>query len=126
MRLAFYSFIVITMVIVLPKVQAQSEIARYYHVELQPNADMPAYEKTQLDSIQMAHMANIKLMAERGKLMVAGPFKEGGGLFILNVKSKEEAEQLCEKDPAVKAGKFSYLIKEWYTEKGLFTLENKN
>ncbi|QSE99156.1 YciI family protein [Fulvivirga lutea] len=126
MRSEFLLLMVFVIIITCSEVQAQSEIVRYYHVELQPNTHMPAYEKSQLDSIQLAHLANIKHMAESGRLMVAGPFKDGGGLFILNVASFAEAEQLCNQDPAVMAGKFTYRIKEWYTEKGLFTLENKN
>ena len=54
------------------------------------------------------HFANMNRLAGEGKLAVAGPFadpkKEFRGLFILAVKSVEEAKALAETDPVVKSG----------------------
>ena len=51
-------------------------------------------------------------------LFVAGPFGQNElsyrGLFILNVKTKEEAQALCETDPAIKAGIFDIDLIPWY------------
>ena len=49
-------------------------------------------------------MANIKMLANSGKLMVAGPFGDDGnwrGIFILDCKDKDEAEKLLQTDPAI-------------------------
>ena len=53
-------------------------------------------------------------MAETGKLIIAGPFADGGdlrGMLIFRVDTPEEAKALAEQDPAVKAGR---LVLEWH------------
>jgi uncharacterized protein YciI len=56
-------------------------------------------------------------LAEEGKLVLAGPLADNApnrGLFILNVESLEEAEELVKTDPAVKAGIFTYSLSKYY------------
>ncbi|MEM1405359.1 MAG: YciI family protein [Bacteroidota bacterium] len=101
------------------------EIVKYYFVELISNPDRPELPKAAVDSIQRAHMANISHMIEDRKLLLAGPFENGGGIFIFDVASLEEAEELAVNDPAVKAGRLLTEIRPWYTSKGAFTLESK-
>ena len=64
------------------------------------------------------HMDNIKRLVNEGKLVVAGPFGKNDltyrGLFILNVKTTEEAKIICDTDPAVKAGIFDVDLIPWY------------
>jgi len=64
------------------------------------------------------HFANIKRLADEGKLAVAGPFgkndKTWRGLYIFNVATIEEAETLVVLDPAVKAGVFVPDLTPWY------------
>ena len=71
------------------------------------------------------HMENINRLVDDGKLIVAGPFGENSndyrGLFILNVKTLEEANSLLETDPAISA---KYLKAEsfiWYGSAALST-----
>jgi uncharacterized protein YciI len=70
------------------------------------------------DDIFAGHMANIGRLADSGKLVVAGPFGKNDkgfrGLFIFNVKTVDEAQNLVETDPAVKAGIFVVEITPWY------------
>lgn len=71
--------------------------------------------------IQKGHMENISKLSKEGKLMIAGPFGGKGelrGIFILSVKSKEEAEMLCAEDPAVKSGRLTVEVLEWWSAKG--------
>ena len=68
----------------------------------------------ELEKLQAAHLAHIGKMAESGKLIIAGPFSDGGelrGMFIFRVDTLEEARTLAEQDPAVKAGR---LVLEWH------------
>ena len=68
----------------------------------------------ELEKLQAAHLAHIGKMAETGKLIIAGPFSDGGdlrGMFIFRVDTVEEAKALAEQDPAVKAGR---LVLEWH------------
>ncbi|HMR90460.1 MAG TPA: YciI family protein [Saprospiraceae bacterium] len=64
------------------------------------------------------HMDNIGRLVKEKKLVVAGPFgkndKTYRGLFILNVRTLEEAKILCDSDPAVEAGIFDVEMFEWY------------
>ena len=101
------------------------EIVKYYFVELITNKDRPELPKEQVDSIQRAHMANIGKMIKDKKLVLAGPFENGGGIFILKVKTMEEAEALVAQDPAVSAGRLKTEIRAWYTAKSTFTLEKE-
>ena len=57
-------------------------------------------------------------MVKEKKLVVAGPFGKNDltyrGLFILNVKTIEEAKTICETDPAIKEGIFDVELIPWY------------
>ena len=56
------------------------------------------------------HMDNINRLAKEGKLIVAGPFEGGGGIFILNTTSVEEATQWLSTDPGVQANRWNVEI----------------
>ena len=64
------------------------------------------------------HMNNISQMVKDGKLIVAGPFGKNDlqfrGVFIFDVKTKDEVEKLLENDPTVKTGFFVADIIPWY------------
>ena len=71
--------------------------------------------------IQKGHMDNISRMSKDGVLSIAGPFGGDGelrGIFIFNVKTKEEAEKLTAEDPAVKSGRLVAEVYEWWSAKG--------
>lgn len=65
------------------------------------------------------HMNNINKLAKEGKLVVAGPFmkndKNYRGIFIFNVSSIDEANELVASDPAVKANIFEAEMTLWYS-----------
>ncbi|MDX1627505.1 MAG: YciI family protein [Fulvivirga sp.] len=101
------------------------EIIKYYFVELKTNVDRAELAKHKIDSIQRAHFIYMAKMAENGQLMLGGPFKGGGGIFILKAQNMEEAEQLVANDPTVYSGRLIPEIRIWYTKKGAFTQELK-
>ena len=79
-----------------------------------PNRDLA---KEEADKLQRAHMDNINRMAEAGKLVMAGPFFGDGdlrGIYIFNVATLEEAEELTNSDPAIQAGSLKMELVEWY------------
>lgn len=67
--------------------------------------------------LQQAHMENIGKMAEAGKLVLAGPFLDDGplrGIYIFDVATVEEAEELTNTDPAIQVGVLKMDLKPWY------------
>lgn len=76
-------------------------------------------DKTKKAELMKGHMDNINKLAKDGKLIVAGPMLEKNqndysGIFILDAKTKEEAESLVLTDPSVKAGIFDVELYKWY------------
>ena len=79
-----------------------------------PNQDLDSVQKAEL---QMAHLKNINRMAEEGKLVLAGPFfgnDDLRGIYVFNVESLAEAEELTGTDPSIQAGLLTMELKEWY------------
>lgn len=75
-------------------------------------------DNEKLNSYFKGHMENITKMAADGKLVVAGPFGKNTeglrGIFILDVKTVEEAIQLVQNDPAISNGVFMVEFHPWY------------
>jgi uncharacterized protein YciI len=75
-------------------------------------------DKAVTDSLFAGHMSNINYMVTINKLVVAGPISKNEktyrGIFILDVKSFEEAEKLLEKDPAIKEKLLAVEMYNWY------------
>ena len=74
--------------------------------------------KEKTDSLFRGHLMNIGRLAKEGKLIVAGPLgkndKTYEGIFILNVKTTEEANNLLTTDPAIKAKLLDTELYRWY------------
>jgi uncharacterized protein YciI len=64
------------------------------------------------------HMDNIRRLAEEGKLVVAGPLGKNKnsyrGIFILNLTTIEEANELLQTDPAIKEKLLEADLYNWY------------
>ena len=75
-------------------------------------------EKQKVDSLFSGHMKNMGDLVQKGKLIVAGPMgkndKKYEGIFILNVKTIEEANTLLDTDPAIKAKLLEPELYRWY------------
>jgi uncharacterized protein YciI len=87
----------------------------YTFVFLNNKPDKEVLSKEKSDSIMQGHMNNIGRLAKEGKLLAAGPFEGGGGIFILNTTSVDEANQWLATDPGVQA-------KRWNIETLPFTI----
>jgi len=101
---------------------AEYEMTTYYMALLYRGPKWTAEETAETKQIQQGHMDNIVRMAGSGKLVLAGPFTDGGdlrGVFVFQSVSREEAEQLCANDPAVKAGRLRIELHPWYSAKGI-------
>jgi uncharacterized protein YciI len=93
---------------------------RYWFVMLKrgPKRDQPAEEAQRL---QAGHMANMKVYADRGILLIAGPMMDDGdirGIFILDAPDLAAAQAMCKDDPAVQAGRMVCDIRPWLSQPG--------
>lgn len=89
----------------------------YIFVILKTGSDVPNDDQLKQKSFA-GHMKNIKNMVEQGKLIVAGPMdtneKSYRGIFVLDVKTIEEAQELLKTDPAIKEGFLDTELFKWY------------
>lgn len=104
------------------KSESKSEMTYYVLGLLRrgPNSGQGTAEESA--KIQEGHMANIRKMAESGKLIVAGPMGDNGdlrGIFIFNAKSPDEVRDMVNEDPAIKSGRLVLELHRWYAAAGL-------
>lgn len=98
---------------------------RQYVMAFLKSGPNPSKTKKQADSLQRAHLDNIKRMATDGKLVMAGPFmdnQELRGIYIFAVESIEEAEELTRTDPAIQAGSLIMELRPWYGSAALIKI----
>jgi uncharacterized protein YciI len=100
----------------------QIQMTTYVVGFLRKGANWGTGTKEESERIQERHLANLRKMAEAGKLIVAGPFSDNGdlrGMLIFKVGSVEEARSLAEQDPAVQAGRLALELHPWFAAQGL-------
>lgn len=118
--ITFTLFVFVSTALSQDSTESKYEMKRYFFVMLTKGPNR-SQDSVTVQKLQEGHMANISKMAEMKKLAIAGPFLDEGlwrGIFILNVETAEEAKQLIDNDPAVKAGRLSYEIHPWYGARG--------
>jgi uncharacterized protein len=77
--------------------------------------------------LMKGHFGMINRLADEGKLIVAGPFSNGGefrGIYLFDVKTIEEAQKLTETDPSIKEGYFKVEFIKWYGSAALMEVNN--
>ena len=87
-----------------------SQPKSFSFVFLNKKTDAVQLSKEESEKIMGGHMANINRLAKEGKLISAGPFEGGGGIFILNTTSVDEAKRWLDTDPGVKADRWNIEI----------------
>ena len=104
------------------KAEPKDEMTTYYVALLRRGRAWSSEVTPRVQKIQEGHMANIRKMAAEGKLLLAGPFSDDGdlrGMFVFKVNSLEEAKALCDRDPAVMAGRLAVELHPWFSAKGI-------
>ena len=81
--------------------------------------DSKITEKTQRAELFKGHFSNMNEMEKSGKLKLAGPFSTKNslgyrGIFLLDVKTEDEAKLLLQNDPTIKNKIFEVEILPWY------------
>ncbi len=78
-----------------------------------------------LSTVFRGHMENIGRLSAEGKLALAGPFgannKNYRGIYIFNVKTIPEAEELIKTDPAIEQKVLEAELYEWYGSAAIVT-----
>jgi uncharacterized protein YciI len=90
----------------------------YVFVFLNKKTDKAVLAKEEEDKLMEGHMNNIKRLAQEGKLLIAGPFEGGGGIFVFNSGSVAEVTQWVSSDPAVKANRWNLEISPFTVVRG--------
>jgi uncharacterized protein YciI len=105
-----------------PTKEPQYEMTTYVMGLLRRGPNWSPAVTAETQRIQEGHLANIRKMADTGKLIVAGPFSDDGdlrGVFIFQNTSMEEAKTMVELDPAVRAGRLVVELHPWFAAAGL-------
>jgi len=102
--------LVVTLMLSFWTLQAQN---KYTFVFLNSNPNKEVLPKKKVDSLQEGHLNNIGRLAREGKLLVAGPFDGGGGIFIMNTPLVKEAKSWINTDPAIAANRYRIEILPW-------------
>ncbi|MEQ9412517.1 MAG: hypothetical protein RIF39_01730 [Cyclobacteriaceae bacterium] len=86
--------------------EGYSQDIKYTFVFLNTRNDKPELSKAEVDEIMKGHLANIQRLATEGKLLVAGPFDGGGGIFIFKGNSSDSVKQWMSTDPGIIADRW--------------------
>ncbi|MCI0750813.1 MAG: YciI family protein [Flammeovirgaceae bacterium] len=100
----------LTLFFILNSFLAISQEKQFTFVFLNNKPDKKVLPKEEAEAIQKDHMANIERLAKEGKLIAAGPFDGGGGIFIFNTTSVDETKEWLSTDPGVRAERWNIEI----------------
>ncbi|MDD5370417.1 MAG: YciI family protein [Anaerolineaceae bacterium] len=79
-------------------------------------------ESAEVLGLQEDHMAFIRALGASGELVLAGPFLDDGairGIYLLKAESLEDARQIAQMDPSVRAGRLLVDIHPWMVPEGV-------
>jgi uncharacterized protein len=95
------------------------EFDGYSVVLLMLRPDAPQLDDEASAALQDAHMAHVADLHEAGHLLAAGPLAdhEYRGLSIFKA-DPDQARELSERDPAVRAGRFAIKVIPWMLPAG--------
>lgn len=106
--------LIIVALLLSSQVQAQSLVIVFLHHRTD-KAELP---EAQVKKIMEGHMANIQKMAKEGKLLVAGPFDGGGGIFIFNTASQDSVRAWIKADPGIQANRWRVELQPYQVNYG--------
>jgi uncharacterized protein len=99
---------------------APKEFDSYQLVLLIRGESPPELDEASSDELQSQHLGYFAKMRASGFMMVAGPIVGDdavAGVSIYTAGSVEEARELAEDDPAVRAGRYRIEVMPWLTAK---------
>ncbi len=87
-------------------------------VFLNVNPNKETLSEDSVKTLMDGHFNNMARLGTEGKLINAGPFEGGGGLFVMNSSSVDTVKQWLQTDPAVKANRWIIEMYPFTTTEG--------
>ena len=98
----------------------------YYIYLLRKGPTWSPEETPEINTLQEAHIANMRRLGEMGKLVINGPLLDSfaisgeiRGIGVLKTSSLAEAQELINSDPMVKVGRLIFELHTWMVEKNI-------
>jgi len=98
--------------------QATAQTPQHIFVFLNKKTDKTELPEEEVKKIMDGHMANINRLAKEGKLISAGPFDGGGGIFIFKSSSISQVREWLKTDPGVQASRWNVEVLSYYPRVG--------
>ena len=96
---------------------------KMYVLVILKTGENKSVDKKTRDSLFRGHFQNVVRLANEGKLVVSGPMEHNDkhyeGIFVLNVKTIDEAKKLLDTDPTIKAKLLEPELYHWYASAAL-------
>jgi uncharacterized protein YciI len=86
-------------------VSAQEYTHSFVFLNSKPDKEVISEEAS--EELQKKHMKSIGQLVEQGKMLLAGPFDGGGGIFIMNTPDSKLAKEWLGNDPAIRANRWN-------------------
>jgi uncharacterized protein YciI len=93
------------------------DMTTVYMVFLKRGPTWTPEETEETEQLQKRHLAYLRQMRRAGKMIMSGPFTDGGqlrGVSVYRVETLEEARALAGADPAVLAGRLAVEVHPWF------------
>jgi uncharacterized protein YciI len=110
--------ILLMFVLLLSVQQTTAQAPEHIFVFLNKKSDKAELPEEEVKKIMDGHMANINRLAKEGKLIAAGPFDGGGGIFIFKSNSIEQVQEWLQTDPGVQAKRWNVEVLTYYPRLG--------
>jgi uncharacterized protein YciI len=105
---------------------ASMDRAVYYVYLLKKGPTWSPDATAEVAALQEAHLANLRRLADEGKLVLNGPlldaFQLGGeirGIGVLKAGSMAQAQEWIATDPMIKVGRLVFEVHAWMVAKGV-------
>lgn len=98
----------------------------YYVFLLRKGPTWSPEETPEIDTLQEAHVANMRRLGEMGRLIINGPLLDSmatsgeiRGIGVLRAASLAEAQEWISTDPMVKVGRLIFELHAWMVGKNI-------
>ncbi len=112
------TFINIGFILMLSWQTTTAQPPEHIFVFLNTKTDQAELPENEVKKIMDGHLANINRLAKEGKLIAAGPFEGGGGIFIFKSSHIEQVHEWLKTDPGVQANRWNVEVLPYYPKVG--------